>query len=316
MKKITLLLVLCLVLLPSSTDAGEKNLLQPGQRIVILGDSNTYAGQYIVYLEAALRRKYPGKKIELLNVGLPSETASGLSEPDHPFPRPTVHERLDRVLAKTKPDVVVACYGMNDGIYYPFSNERFAAYQKGINTLIAKVKKSGAKIILLTPPPFDPVPLKKSGKLRPAKAKKYAWFAPYAKYNEEVLKRYADWIMQQKNRVDMVIDIYTPIEKHLSEHRKKNPNYALAGDGVHPNKEGHKIIAAAILKASGLAMPKQWDDVRIKLIARRQFLLRNAWLTYTGHKRPGVRKGMPLEQAQQQADALEKQIRALKPARK
>src|SRR5205823_282816 len=99
-----------------------------------------------------------------------------LSEPDHPFPRPDVHERLERVLAKTKPDIVVAAYGMNDGIYYPFSKFRFVAYQQGINKLIDKVKAAGAKLVLLTPSMFDPLPLKKSGKLLPKGEKKYAWF--------------------------------------------------------------------------------------------------------------------------------------------
>ncbi|MEI2725571.1 MAG: hypothetical protein V9H26_19255 [Verrucomicrobiota bacterium] len=47
------------------------------------------------------------------------------------FPRPDLHERLGRVLEKTKPDQVVACYGMNDGIYLPFSEERFAEVSSG-----------------------------------------------------------------------------------------------------------------------------------------------------------------------------------------
>ena len=82
---------------------------------------------------------------ELINLGLPSETCSGLSEPDHPFPRPNVHERLDRVLQQTQPDVVVVCYGMNDGIYYPFSDDRLAAYQAGIRRIIEKAKSAGCE---------------------------------------------------------------------------------------------------------------------------------------------------------------------------
>ena len=58
-----------------------------------------------------------------INLGLPGETVTGLSEPGHPFPRPNVHERFGRVLAGGKPDLVFACYGMNDGIYYPFSDD-------------------------------------------------------------------------------------------------------------------------------------------------------------------------------------------------
>ena len=65
------------------------------------GDSITYSGQYIEFVEAYLRLKDPALRCEFLDLGLPSETVSGLSEPGHAggqFPRPDLHERLDRVL--------------------------------------------------------------------------------------------------------------------------------------------------------------------------------------------------------------------------
>ena len=71
-----------------------------GQRILFLGDSNTFNGAYVQYLDAYLFTRFPDRKFELINLGLPSETVSGLSEPDHPYPRPNVHERLDRGLRK------------------------------------------------------------------------------------------------------------------------------------------------------------------------------------------------------------------------
>src|SRR5262245_13658459 len=116
----------------TGTDAGaaaaEIPFLLGARRVVFLGDSITYSGQYIDYLEAYAVTRSPERHLEFINLGLPSETVSGLSEPGHAggsFPRPDLHERLARVLALTQPDVVVACYGMNDGIYYPFAEERF-----------------------------------------------------------------------------------------------------------------------------------------------------------------------------------------------
>ena len=141
----------------TSLQSAEAQFPVTAKRILFLGDSITHAGHYIALIETQLRIAGNGALPEMINLGLPSETACGLSEPDHPFPRPDVHERLDRALDKVKPDVVVACYGMNDGIYYPFSKERFATYQQGIKRLIDKVHKSGAKLILMTPPAFDPL---------------------------------------------------------------------------------------------------------------------------------------------------------------
>jgi hypothetical protein len=78
------------------------------RRILFLGDSITYAGGYVEYLDAFVTTRFPDQEHEFINLGLPSEGVTGLSEPDHPFPRPNVHERLDRALAKIRPDFVVA----------------------------------------------------------------------------------------------------------------------------------------------------------------------------------------------------------------
>src|SRR5689334_11715669 len=86
--------------LPPQVGADEPFLLKDGQRVVFLGDSNTFAGLYIAYLDGYLRTRFPDKRFELINLGLPSETASGLSEPDHPYPRPDVHTRVEQALAR------------------------------------------------------------------------------------------------------------------------------------------------------------------------------------------------------------------------
>src|SRR4051812_9398569 len=111
-----------LVFASAVAQAATNASLAGGQHILFLGDSITHSGQYADYFEVGVRlRGVPGP-IDYLNLGLPSETVSGLSEAGHAggrFPRPDLHERLQRTLEKTKPDLVFVCYGMNDGIYYP-----------------------------------------------------------------------------------------------------------------------------------------------------------------------------------------------------
>ena len=46
--------------------------LRDGQRILFLGDSNTFNGAYIQYLDAYLFTRFPDRKFELINLGLPS----------------------------------------------------------------------------------------------------------------------------------------------------------------------------------------------------------------------------------------------------
>ena len=247
---IALALAACLaVLLATAAQAGERLTLRDGQRVLFLGDSITYAGMYAEYVEAYLLTRFPKRRFELLNLGLPSENVTGLSEPDHPYPRPNVHERLARALAKVKPDVVVACYGMNDGIYYPFSEERFSAYQAGIRRVVAECRAAGAKVVLMTPPPFDARPVR--NRVLPAGAPKYSWMTPYAEY-DTVLARYAEWLLTLRGRGGLaVVDTRGAINRHLAALRASDPGYQLAGDGVHMDAAGHWLIAAELLRALG-----------------------------------------------------------------
>lgn len=281
----------------------------PGvKRILILGDSITYAGQYVDRFEAFLFTQHPDRQFEVIDCGLPSETVSGLSEPGHAggkFPRPDLHERLGRVLEKTKPDLVLACYGMNDGIYLPLDDERFGRFRDGMRWLHGEVVKSGAKIIHLTPPVFDPTPPER-------RAESY----------DAVLARYAEWLLEQRKDGWEVIDIHGPMGAALDTARKSDPAFTFSKDHIHPNDAGHAVIGDALLKAidpAGFAafstrLASDWAASPAgrevaTAIRKRRSILSNAWLTETGHLRPGMAKGLPLAEAQSQAAGLEQQIR-------
>lgn len=309
--RLILLLVLwnSVLLAPVLHGADEAFPLK-AKRVLFLGDSITHAGEFVSMIEMQLRLRGTVPMPELINAGLPSESCTGLSEPDHPFPRPNVHERLDRALAEVKPDVVVACYGMNDGIYYPFNEERFQKYQAGIGRLIEKVKASGARLVLLTPPPFDAMPLKAAGKLLPAGSDKYAWFAAYENY-DQVIQRYSQWLVEQSDRVDMVVDLYTPIAAFWNEQRKTDPAFTVAPDGVHCNSQGHRTIAEVVLKAWGVETWIPISEPMTVLINQKSTVLHNSWLSRIGHKRPGVEAGLPTAEAVLRAQEIDSQLQPL-----
>ncbi len=283
------------------------------QKILFLGNSITYAGNYITDVEVYLLTHHPDKKFEIINMGLPSETVSGLSEEGHAdgkFPRPDLHERLDRVLALTHPDIVYACYGMNDGIYLPFEETRFQKFKEGINWLHDKVIRSGAKIIHVTPPLYDELKGKKIG---------------YA----NTLDKYADWIIGQNKRAGWsVVDLHYPMKKFLEAHRKVDAEFKLTGfafaeDGIHPNETGHWIMAKSILLYMGEKDVADKMDIRsavaahsngekiFQLAAQRQLFMKDAWLTAAGHTRPGMKKGIPLAEAIMKAKEIGIQIELL-----
>jgi lysophospholipase L1-like esterase len=239
------LLTLLLLLAPASA-AKDRFFLKDGDRVLFLGDSNTQAGTYIQYLDTYLVTRFPERRFELINLGLASETVTGLSEPDHPFPRPDVHDRLERALALAKPTVVVACYGMNDGIYYPFSEERLASYQRATLKLVERSRAAGARVMLMTPPPFEPEPVR--AKLLPEGAPKYSWMAPYERY-DEVLGRYSQWLLTLRREGIPVVDLHGAINEYAAAVRKTNAAFRLTGDGIHPGATGHWLVAREVLRA-------------------------------------------------------------------
>ncbi|SHF94636.1 hypothetical protein SAMN05444274_11454 [Mariniphaga anaerophila] len=49
----------------------------------------------------------------------------------------------------------------------------------------------------------------------------------------------------------------------------------------------------------------------LKLVEQKQMMMKDAWLTCIGHKRPKMRAGLPFDEAQQKCAAINKQIKAL-----
>jgi len=279
------------------------------KRILFLGNSITYAGEYVTNVEAYFAAHYPAMKVEFINTGLPSETVSGLSEPGHAdgkFPRPDLHERLARVLKQTKPDWVFACYGMNDGIYMPLDKDRFRKFKEGIHWLHDELEKAGVKkIIHLTPPVFDE---RKGG------------HEGYA----HVLDTYSDWLLTQRSIAQWnVVDIHGAMKTYLENHIEKDSTFALAADGVHPGKTGHWLISKEILLYLGeknIAAAESITDALsdipngdelLKLISQRQLMMKDTWLTSTGHLRPGMKTGLPMREAKVKDKKIQKEINAL-----
>lgn len=305
-RKAVIFFLLLSTTIPAS--ANGKPFPRKVHRILFLGNSITYAGQYVTDIEAWFVTHYPKKHYEFINVGLPSETVSGLSEEGHAdgrFPRPDLHERLARVLAATKPDLVLASYGMNDGIYQPFDEGRFEKFKEGMTWLHNEIANAGIPIIHLTPPVFD----EKNG--------------GHEGYSQ-VLDRYSEWLISQRDAAKWkVADVHFPMKNFLDDHRKADAAFAFAKDGVHPDALGHWVMAKQILLYLGekkvadiesiedaVAVQKNGKEI-LQLISQRQQIMKDAWLTATKHTRPEMNVGLPLEEAKEKAAATEKEIKAL-----
>lgn len=292
------LLMVGLAGISTEVTSDGKALLAPPQRILFLGDSITYDGRYIAYFEGWLRRQMPDAAFEVINAGLSSETVSGLSEEGHAggrFPRPVLRERLARVLDAIKPEMVIACYGMNCGIYQAFDPERFRLYQEGITQLHDAVTASGAAMVFVTPPYFDE-----------------SHGTAASGYNEEVLGAYRSWLISKREDDWHVIDLHGPMMHEVQERRKNEAGFTFQPDGIHPGDEGHRFLTQQLIHYFGgteegdTALPL--EDALFSPLMERMRVLRDAWLTRTGHQRPELPEGLPLEAAQAKAAELDREI--------
>ena len=282
--------LLCSVPWVPAVAADPVDSLDPPRRIVFLGDSNTFAGGFVAWVEAYTDTDPRWKNTEVINVGLPSETASGLSEPAHPFPRPDVNERVTRVLVRLRPDMVVVGYGVNDAIYAPLDDERFRAFQTGLRRVVDAVLKSGARCVVLTPPPLDTTTLAQSGTMRPAglPLAEYSWEHIHDRYSD-VMKHYADWVKEEFKSPVQVVDLNSALTRELASKRAAGDEEGIAADGVHWGPDGHRLVGGILwLALSGKESLPEVAPETAATVLKRQHEQRDRVLTQTGHLRPGV----------------------------
>jgi len=259
---------------PQPLPPQASELLKDAHRVVFLGDSITMAGNYVTDVECWLLRH--GTNVEIINLGLGSESGTDLTPEENAghlkkygFGHPAVSERLDRVLGQAKPDILFVCYGMNDCGGLPGNDAGTARYAEAMTRLRDAALKSGVKHVILCTPPFHDDG--KGAASDPA---------------EQSLARYTDWLLAKKKEGWEVVDIHTPMRAALDAARAKDPQFLYAEDHVHPDREGHWVMARAIIRqAFGGEVPDSYCSEQLfpflgaeirDLVNQRQKLLFNA----------------------------------------
>ncbi len=272
-----------------------------GKTCVFLGDSITQAGGYVTFTAYFLEKRFPEERFDIFGLGLASETLSGLSEEGHAggaFPRPCLFERLGRLLEKVKPEVVFACYGINDGIYLPLDDERFAAFKDGATRLIAQCKAAGVTdVFLVTPPIYDATT--KEGEFN----------------YDSVMAAYAAWEKTLDAPGVHVIDLHTAMRAARDARTK-----AFSGDKVHPGDEGHLLMARTILEGLGLPVPDASlaaikDDPLFKEVARLRDHRSSRWMQHIGYTREKTVEPQALGDTETEAAKMRERIDALRRAK-
>ena len=273
-----------------------------GKRVVFLGDGITASAAYSNFLEAYIVRNFLTEcNVEFINVALSAETVSGLSEEKHPFVRPCLLNRIDGILSELKPDFVFFMYGMNEGIFSKFNEERFELFKSGVLKCIEKINGSGAEMVILTPTPFDSRSF--MGELSYENEPAEGYLSPYINYNE-TLREYSKWLVTLSDKVYKVIDIFSMTEEFINSCYDRNPQYS-SGDGIHPNYTIHWGIACQILKQifniTVTKTPSYVDNPSTNeiflILWKNNKMVSDAWKEHIGHENAVKAKTVSVEEA-------------------
>lgn len=206
--------------------------LKDGDTVVFLGDSITHQCLYTQYLEDYFYTRFPGVHVRFHNAGVGGDRAADALD------------RFDMDVAAYKPKYVTILLGMNDGGYKQWDAATFETYQKGMLELLDKIQAIGATPIVMGPTMYDRDALL----IKPNKGRPFD--SNVSKYYNAVLAYYGTYMRDQAaERGFGYVDMFAPLNDLSMQVRERNPNFTMIPDGVHPDANGHVIMASALLEA-------------------------------------------------------------------
>jgi lysophospholipase L1-like esterase len=201
---------------------------QAGERIVFLGDSITQGGDrpggYVDLVRTAVKETLPDAGIEVIGAGI-----SGNKVPD-------LERRLDRDVLAKKPTTVVIYIGIND-VWHSTRNNGTPkdVYEKGLRSLVERIRAAGARVILCTPSVIGEKPAGEN---------------PL----DGMLDEYAGISRSVAAELKTgMLDLRKAFLDHLaSANGAQAEKGVLTSDGVHLNPAGNRFVADRMLEVLGV----------------------------------------------------------------
>jgi lysophospholipase L1-like esterase len=213
--------------------------IQPGQKLILIGDSITDAGRarpigeglfdaigkgYVQYVDALLGATYPSHGIRVVNVGISGNTVRDLKA------------RWKTDVEDLKPDWLSVCIGIND-VWRQFDLPRQKEVHVGpeeyaatLRQLITSTRPALRGLVMMTPYYIEP------NRADPMRRR---------------MDEYGQIVRQIAGEADA---IFIDLQAAFDEAMKTYYPATLAWDRVHPNHIGTMIIARAFLNGIGF----QW----------------------------------------------------------
>jgi len=210
-------------------------------RVVFLGNSITDGGHYHSFIWLYYMTRFPTMNFSILNAGIGGDRVIEMNK------------RLDGDVFGKRPTVLITTFGMNDSGYFEYNDaeaDKFA--DKKVNETYQAYKEmekryqelDGTRIVLLGSSPYDEEAVIKDNNS--------------LKNKNKAMQRIVDF--QKKSAQDNhweFLDFNDPMTQLNHANQVKNPSFTLCGnDRVHPDNDGHMVMAYIFLKAQGFAGDK------------------------------------------------------------
>lgn len=212
-----------------------------GERAVFLGNSITDGGHYHSYIWLYYMTRFPNMNLRIFNGGIGGDTAFDMNK------------RLDGDIFCLEPTTLMVTFGMNDSGYFEYNGDKpkefgEQKYRESIENYRQMEKRfkelPDTRIVMVGTSPYDEtVQLKEN--------------VPF-KTKNVTIKRIIEY--QKQSAADNnweFTDLNEPMVALNRQFQQKDPSFTLCGsDRIHPDNDGHMVMAYLFLKAQGFAGKK------------------------------------------------------------
>lgn len=194
---------------------------QPNDRIVFLGDSITEQYEYSSYMELYLTTRFPKGNFVFINAGISGDTATGGAG------------RFQSHVLDEKPTVITINFGMNDGGYGKFDENRNKQFREKTEAMLKMAKDAKVRVAVCSPNAVD---RRVSENFKQYLETQKQFYAPLKEIAAKFDYPFADQ--------------YAVTRAALEAMEKDDPKAGKAkpfGDGFHTSPPGGLLMAHAIL---------------------------------------------------------------------
>jgi len=215
-----------------------------GERVVFLGNSITDGGHYHSFIWLFYMTRFPNMNVRIMNGGIGGDTAYDM------------YKRLDDDIFSKRPTTLVVTFGMNDSGYFEynsdkakeFGEEKYQACFKNFKLLEKRLLElPNTKIVMMGSSPYD-------------ENAKISGNTPF-KGKNAIMQRIVEFQKQaaQQNNWEF-LDLNQPMTEINLKFQQKDSTFTLCGqDRIHPDNDGHMVMAYLFLKQQGFAGNKVAD---------------------------------------------------------